>query len=101
MVNIDERFNIVKEFFDWQMMKMELYNVNIENVKNVIIKVYNDNYKVEQECRKFYIEDDCIKIFFLLNEEIPIGDYEYDINVIMKDGSKIVPIYNRLYQVLK
>lgn len=101
MVNIDERFNIIKDKQDWQNMKLELYNVNIEHVENVIIKIYGDNYESRQECQKFYFEDNCIKIFFLLNNNVEVGDYEYDIVVNFKSGENIVPIYNRQYIVTK
>lgn len=99
MVNIDERFNIQKVTTDWQMMKLELFNVNIDKVENVIIEVYNDEFKNRKECRKFYEEDNCIKVFFLLDDTIPKGEYEYNIVVTFKSKRTINVISERGYIV--
>lgn len=99
MVNIDERFNIIKGSQDWQMMKLELFNVNIDKVENVIIKVYNDGFTHKKECRKFYEEDKCIKVFFLLDDTIPKGEYQYIITVTFKSKRTIDVISERGYSV--
>lgn len=101
MLSIDYRFNIDKSKKDFQMMKLELYNVNIEDIKNGIIYMYDINKKIikEQECQKFYFNNDCVEFYFMLDDSIEIGNYFYDIVIILKDGTSIAPLTERGFNV--
>lgn len=99
MLNIDERFNIEKVTTDWQMMKLELFNVNIEEVENVIIEVYNDSFKCEKVCLKMYEDDNNLMVFFLLDNTIPKGEYLYNVVITFKSGQTINVISERGYMV--
>lgn len=90
MLKIDERFNIEKSVADCQMMKLELFNVDVNCIENVIIRIYNNtNYEVTQDVYKFYEDYGFIKCFFLLKNVIPVGEYAYNVEVMLKENCKI------------
>ncbi len=99
MLTIDNRFNIEKTLSDCQMMKLQLFNVNIENVENGIIKIYNKDEIVLIPHYKYYEECDYILFFFLINNNIKVGDYKYNVEITLKENCKINVLSERSFKV--
>ena len=101
MLYMDYRYNIEKCKNDNQMCCLTITNVNIEDIKNVIIVIYNENYKEVQECYKFYCsnEGDNINIYFKIGTGTPVGEYKYYIELEKKNGRKIIVLSERGFKV--
>lgn len=99
MLKIDERFNIEKSVADCQWMRLELFNVYVNSIENVIIRIYNTSYEITQDVYKFYEDEGFIECFFLLKNVIPKGEYNYNVEVMLKENCKINVIDERSFIV--
>ena len=99
MLKIDERFNIEKSVADCQWMRLELFNVYVNSIENVIIRIYNTSYEITQDVYKFYEDEGFIGCFFLLKNVIPKGEYNYNVEVMLKENCKINVIDERSFIV--
>lgn len=99
MLKIDERFNIEKSVVDCQWMRLELFNVDVNSIENVIIRIYNKNYEVTQDVYKIYEDEGFVKCFFLLKNVVTKGEYEYNVEVMLKQNCKINVIDERSFIV--
>lgn len=89
MLKIDERFNIEKSVADCQWMRLELFNVYVNSIENVIIRIYGNNYEEIINNYKFYEEYGIVKVFFLINNNMRKGEYKYNIELTSKENCKI------------
>lgn len=89
MLKIDERFNIEKSVVDCQMMCLELFNVYVECIENVIMRIYGNEHEEIINIYKFYEECGIVKVFFLINNNTRKGEYKYNIELTLKESCKM------------
>lgn len=89
MLKIDERFNIEKSKEDCQLMRLDVFNLDIELIDNIKMIIYNKDVTLPLECFKFYLEEGTLKCFFLVDNKIEKGNYKYMIKATLKENCSV------------